>query len=649
MSLPLTFFIGKGGIGKTTVSAAYAVRSAAKYPRKKFVLVSTDPAHSLADVFQLKVTRELQKIPRCPNLQLWQVDAERRFQEFLEEYRGPISELIESGTFLSRKEIDSFLKTTLPGLAEMSALLTIHDLLESGKYDEIVVDTAPIGHTLQLFRIPEQLARFLEFLELSGKRDAVLAAHFAGVTQEKRIPVLERWEQVLSDLRGALSKTSSRLVMVTSAEKFSLEESKRTAAQLTTDSNVQISEVILNRVVLVAPKCLRCKLRAKRAQAAMQFLKKNFRNAAVRIGEDPGGPILGTTALKAFGKHVFDREKLGSAKLFAPPVMAKKRELEFAPVNWPREAAELTLTLGKGGVGKTTVSSGLALTLRKAHKAKPVLICSTDPAPSLDDAFGREIGPEPIPVLQDRKFTACELDSTAEYRRWSERLKQQLSQSLQIQQGGLHVELSFEHEMIAALLDIVPPGVDEVFAVFKIFDLLTVRGQSVVIDMAPTGHALELLKTPERLMVWSRLLLKSLAAHRSLPIAQDLAVEVASISQRARELVEMLKDKNRSRIFVVMLAEPMPDQQTRRLLTDLKDLELYPQAVFINRVLFAEDIKQCVRCQTAYRWQLATLSEHAVTWKGFHSGLRYGIRDFSADISGKHGLEILTRELWQLD
>ena len=645
MGLPLTFFIGKGGVGKTTVSAAYAVRTASKHSKKKFVLISTDPAHSLSDVFQLKITKELQKVPGIANLQLWQIDAERRFQEFLEEYREPISELIENGTFLSRNEIDAFLKTTLPGLAEMSALLTIHDLLESGKYDEIVVDTAPIGHTLQLFSIPEQLARFLEFLELSGRRDAVLAAHFAGVAHERRIPVLDRWERVLTDLRSALSESSSRLVMVTTTEKFSLAESKRTATQLKAGSNLKISELILNRVVRLASECPRCKLRAKRSQAASHFLKRNFRNVSVRIGEDPGGPILGAAALKAFGQHVFDRQRLGAGKLFAPSRNAKVRELEIHPDRWPSQTSELTFTLGKGGVGKTTVSSGLAFTLRKAHKARPVLICSTDPAPSLDDAFAQQIGPEPAPVLQDRKFFACELDAVAEYRRWSERLKQKLSESLQIQQGGLHVELSFEHEMIAALLDIVPPGVDEVFAIFKIFDLLAARGQSVVIDMAPTGHALELLKTPERLMAWSRLLLRSLAAHRALPIAQDLAVEVASIAQRARELVAMLKDRERSRIFVVMLAEPMPDRETQRLLRDLKELGLHPNAIFINRVLFPHDIKHCHRCNLAYRWQLATLATQAVTWKG----LRYVIRELPSEISGKRGLETLTRELWQLD
>ena len=77
-------------------------------------------------------------------------------------------------------------------------------------------------------------------------------------------------------------------------------------------------------------------------------------------------------------------------------------------------------------------------------------------------------------------------------------------------------------EVFSALLDIVPPGVDEIFAIFKILDLAA-EDTTIVIDMAPTGHALELLRTPERLVVWTRLLLKSLSAHRTLPLAQELA------------------------------------------------------------------------------------------------------------------------------
>src|SRR5579864_5083979 len=177
-----------------------------------------------------------------------------------------------------------------------------------------------------------------------------------------------------------------------------------------------------------------------------------------------------------------------------------------------------------------------------------------------------------------------------------------------MEQGGVHVELSFEHEMISALLDIVPPGVDEIFAVFKLLDFIEAKKLTLVIDMAPTGHALELLRTPERLVVWTRLLLKSLAAHRKLPLAQELAVEVASISQRARELVSLLKDQKETSVVVVMLPEPLPDRQTGRLLASLADLSLKPSAVFVNRVLAPHQAIECHRCKSARAWQSATLA-----------------------------------------
>src|SRR6185437_11959763 len=210
----LTFFLGKGGVGKTTVSTAYALHASSR-AGSSIVLISTDPAHSLADVLDLKLKPGLQTLRTGARgkLSVWQVDAGTRFQEFLDDYRDAITELMEQGTFLSRNEIESFLETALPGLAEVSALLTISDLLESAKFDEIVVDTAPIGHTLQLFR-------FLDFLELSGRRDQVLAEHFGGSTRVKRLAIVDQWDAVLSSLRRELSSEQARLVMVTSAERF---------------------------------------------------------------------------------------------------------------------------------------------------------------------------------------------------------------------------------------------------------------------------------------------------------------------------------------------------------------------------------------------------------------------------------------------
>jgi arsenite/tail-anchored protein-transporting ATPase len=635
----LTFFLGKGGVGKTTVSTAYALHASTKRG-SKVVLISTDPAHSLADVLDVKLKSGMQMLHGVSRakLSVWQVDAGARFQEFLDEYRDAITNLVQQGTFLSKSEIDSFLETTLPGLAEVSALLTISDLMESGQFDEIVVDTAPIGHTLQLFRIPTQLARFLEFLELSGRRDEVLAQHFGG-RAVRRPRVLDQWDAVLASLRAALSSKHSKLVMVTSAEKFSLEEASRTARMLKEDADAQIAEVVLNRVVIRGGSCKRCQKRAREYAAALKFVERRFPKADILTGEDPGAPIIGPENLSRFGEHVFDNEllrlKMPRAKHTAP--------VKFEATQWPVTNTRLTLTVGKGGVGKTTISGGLAYARRQRRPRENLLICSTDPAPSLDDLFGQKVDSEPKSVLKDKHFAAVEVDSTEEFLAWSRKVKRIISQSLEMERGGLHVELSFEHEMISALLDIVPPGVDEIFAVFKLLDFIETRDLALVIDMAPTGHALELLRTPERLVVWTRLLLKSLAQHRTLPLAQDLAVEVASISQRARELAALLKTKKRASFFVVMLPEPLPDRHTGRLLNNLRELGLVPQAVFVNRVLLGKGSRACPRCSMARSWQLATLSRLQAN-KLPH----YAVPDYPGHISGAAGLKRLSQRLCQI-
>jgi arsenite-transporting ATPase len=636
----LTFFLGKGGVGKTTVSTAYALHISAK-PKMKVVLISTDPAHSIADVLNVNLKSGMQRLrhPRTGQLWVWQIDAGVRFQEFLDEYRESITDLVEQGTFLTKKEIDSFLETTLPGLSEVSALLTISDLLEGGEFDEIVVDTAPIGHTLQLFRIPTQLARFLEFLELAGKRDQVLAQHFGGTVRASRAKVLDQWESVLTSLRSALSTEQSKLVMVTSAEQFSLEEASRTARLLKQDAHADLSQVVLNRVVTTAGSCKRCQRRARLYRAAKKFIAHRFPNAEICDGDDPGAPLLGVENLLAFGRHVFDGKPLKLRNAYPK----RSQPVRFTPVKWPVMNTQLTLTLGKGGVGKTTISAGLAYTHRTHERRGNLLICSTDPAPSLADLFEQEIGANPVAVLGDRHFQAVEVDSVAEYLAWSRKVKGIISESLESQQGGIHVELSFEHEMISALLDIVPPGVDEIFAIFKLLDFIESRKLTLVIDMAPTGHALELLRTPERLIVWTRLLLKSLSAHRKLPLAQELAVEVASISQRARELAILLKDRKNAAVFVVMLPEPLPDRQTGRLLDSLQDLKLSPAAVFVNRILPQEWEKGCGRCRLARAWQLATLSRLRT-----EEITHFAVPDFAGQISGTAGLNRLIRKLWQI-
>jgi arsenite-transporting ATPase len=404
---------------------------------------------------------------------------------------------------------------------------------------------------------------------------------------------------------------------------------------------MRLGGIVLNRVVAEELKCAHCRRRMQMARKAEQFLKRKFPRVQRFVGRDPGNPLLGPVLLAKFGDAVF---AAGQVKLAAQAPKPSKHKIKYAKTDWPATETRLSFTLGKGGVGKTTTTAALAFHARAMNKGTEVTVCSTDPAPSLDDVFQEEIGDRPAQVLGDPGLSAMEMDAVSEFHRWAARMKQQLHAGMSSESGGLHVDLTFEKEVFAALMDIVPPGVDEVFAIFRILDLLEQKPGNVLIDMAPTGHALELLRMPERILLWSRLLLKSLAAHRTLTLAQDVAVELAGLGQRVRKLLEIMRDGKQSRAWAVMLAEPVPDRQTQRLLGALKELGIAVDAVFVNRVQL--QAKQgCKRCLRAQQWQLATL-------QGLHK--KYGeyqtylVREFPGEIAGAAALKKFTVELWQI-
>src|SRR5439155_1615544 len=336
--------------------------------------------------------------------------------------------------------------------------------------------------------------------------------------------------------------------------------------------------------------------------AAQKLLKREFSRARLFKGEDAGMPILGAAGLAAFGNHVFAGKRM-SWKITPPRV----KDIHLLKSEWPALDAPLSLIVGKGGVGKTTISAALGFHARQKSR-RAVEICSVDPAPSLDDVFETEVGDEPGIVLGDPRFRASEMDSVRIFQRWVEEIKAAIEEATTAERSGIHVDFWFERQLFSRLLEIVPPGIDEVFAIIRISDLLGDPSKRIVIDMAPTGHALDLLRTPERILAWTRLLLKTLAAHRTLGFARDAGVKVAELGQRVRELLEVLKDPKQTGIFTVVLPEPLPDRETERLVDDLDELGLRSKSMFINRVLFSRNTAGCLKCEQARRWQLATIA-----------------------------------------
>ncbi|HEY2360238.1 MAG TPA: ArsA family ATPase [Candidatus Angelobacter sp.] len=646
----LTFVVGKGGVGKTTVSCSLALHLAARHPRQSTLLMSTDPAHSLADMLEIKDKAGSHRLAGVKGkVSVWQIDSDREFKKFLEGNREGILNIVENGTFFNREEIAPLLDTTLPGMSEVAGLLALRDMLESGEHDHIVVDTAPFGHTLRLFELPGHFQRFLNFLEVASSRDDLLAQRFGGRASSPAHGFLEKWQATVRQVKEAFSAEQAEVLLVTSPETFSLNEAVRCVDALKESAaEMRLGGIVLNRVVPSADnKCSRCRTRASQGKKAVQFLRQKFPRVPRLLGPDPGNPLLGAQQLQRFGDTVFAGARTNLAA--PPPKASLKRKFKFAKTKWPSPKTRLSFTLGKGGVGKTTVTAALAFHARSLNKDVHVTVCSTDPAPSLDDIFQKPIGDQMVSVLGDPGLGAMEMDAVFEFRRWAARIKQQLSAGTSMQSGGLHVDLTFEKEVFAALMDVVPPGVDEVFAIFRILDLLEAKHGSVFIDMAPTGHALELLRMPDRILLWSRLLLKSLAAHRTLALAQDVAVELAGLGQRVRKLLELMRDPKQSRAWAVMLPEPVPDRQTQRLLAAIQEIGVAVDSVFVNRVLLESGLSGnktgCKTCRRAQNWQLAILQTLQQKY-GKHR--LYLVRDFPAEIAGASKLKKFTGELWQI-
>ena len=269
-----------------------------------------------------------------------------------------------------------------------------------------------------------------------------------------------------------------------------MNEAARSAACFQgSDAGERIDEIVLNRVVEAETDCSQCRYRIVQSRAAHKFLRTHFPQAKVLAAEDPGCPILGMDALRQFGRHIFAGRKFSRSIITKPP---KAVSFKLEAATWPDLVTPLTLTLGKGGVGKTTVSAGLAYHHRKSRKSDGVVVCSIDPAPSLGDVFATKLGNKLQPVLRDRQLQAVEVDAMADFQRWTSELRARLNDAMTGEQSGIHLDVSLDRKFLLALLDVVPPGVDEIFAIFRILDLLPTRrpgGDRYGADRACIGSA----------------------------------------------------------------------------------------------------------------------------------------------------------------
>lgn len=301
-NLQFVFFGGKGGVGKTTMASASAVHFAKD---RKTLIFTTDPAPSLADSFEQKLSNEPVKITGIENLWAMEIDAKIVLKEFREEYGEDILDILHKGTYLSDKETEEMFELDIPGLDEVMGLKKITDFMDNQEYDLYIVDTAPTGHTLRLLTLPELLDEWIKFLASLRWKYHYMVERFSG---EKKI---EKADEFLLTMKKTVKKVRSLLqdsiktefIVVTIAEAMGVLETEDLIKDLE-KSHIPIGHIIINNI-FPENKCDFCKSRRKNQEKYICEIKGKFKSFNISEIILKPEEIRGIKNLKNLARELF--------------------------------------------------------------------------------------------------------------------------------------------------------------------------------------------------------------------------------------------------------------------------------------------------------------------------------------------------------
>jgi arsenite-transporting ATPase len=642
------FYGGKGGVGKTTCAAARAIADAARGAH--VLVVSTDPAHSLGDALGVRLSATPRLIPLgrpgeknspgrpaprrsakafAPNrsakafalnrsaktfalpgsLHAVELDAPRAFARWIASHRQALGDIVEHGTWLDRHDVDALMDLPIPGVDELVGMVEIVRLA-SASYDVVIIDTAPTGHTLRLLSAPDTVASVADVLDELQQEHRLIREQFArGGRPEAADRLIALMADEAHDTRARLSdraRTDFEWVML--PEALSLAESADGLRALDR-ARVPVREIIVNRVIPPGSACPICdRRRAEERQIIARTLRTLGRTRRIRAIAAETREPRGMRALAAFGRSAVPIPRRAKALTARP--LPLPRALS-APAHRPTispedlaaiQGASLLFFGGKGGVGKTTVAAATAVRLARADPSRRVLLLSTDPAHSLGDVLGVTVGDRPAPVRGGpANLHVRELDASAALAARRADLEAALADVVATFGDQRQDEDGSAPEAVGRLMDLAPPGIDELFGV-----LTVVQAQReypvIIVDMAPTGHALRLLEMPDAARDWVQVLLRVLLKYRSIVRPGRLAAELIGLSKSIRELQDRVRDRTATRFIVVTRAADVPRQETERLLDRLRRLHLAVPAIVINARTMAAG--RCPRCRATKAGEL---------------------------------------------
>ena len=595
--LRFIFFGGKGGVGKTTSAVACALVLAERNPNKKILLVSTDPAHSVGDSLDQHIGDRVVPVQGVGHLFAREADAERLLAEFKLK-NGPIlAKIADRGTYFDKEDIRSFLDLSLPGMDEFMAILELMELVKARQYDTIIMDTAPTGHTIRLLELPGLLQQWVSILDLMMKKHRFMARTFS---RGRYLPDdCDRWlvtmagdakrvEQLLQDA------AATEFVVVTIPEEMAVAESERLVAALKR-LRIPVRNLVVNHVVEQDSPCPFCQGRRAEQAGSLDRIQREF--ADLNLLKLPQLPceVRGVESLRRFARFFAGGAHPAAAvEGCARPAPTAVSEVPRCGSTLLLPTARLVLIGGKGGVGKSSVAAATALELASRFPEKKVLIFSTDPAHSLSDSFGRKIGTEITPIAGIPNLSAQEIDAPKLLADFTRRYREAIDEIFNSFPGGGEVKVEFDQEVMERLLDLSPPGIDEVMALIEIMELMEGREFDIfVLDTAPTGHLIRFLEMPDIARDWLGAAMKALLKYRGMARLGSVAGLVMKYAKQVRKLRKQLLDAAGAEIVVVTIPEAMGVVEMKRLLQALSRFKIACRQIVINMVTPPNDCSFC--------------------------------------------------------
>lgn len=528
------FFTGKGGVGKTSIACATAVRLAEEGQR--VLLVSTDPASNIGQVFGIDLGAGTTAVPDVPGLWALEIDPDAAAAAYRERVLGPLRGTLPEQELAGVKEqLSGSCTTEVAAFDEFTTLLSDPALVDV--YDHVVFDTAPTGHTIRLLQLPGSWTDFLQ----TGKGEASCLGPMAG---------LDKQRAVYAAAVGALQDTArTRVVLVTRAQTSALAEVERTRQELDR-LGIAPTHLVVNGVLPAAAgtEPLAEAVRTREA-AALAALPPSLAVLARDVVPLKAQPVMGTGPLRSLLDDTPTDTSTDPA--VAAPVEGPLTEPDVSGRGLDElvDALEerghgLVLCMGKGGVGKTTVAAALAVAL--AHRGHPVHLATTDPAGNLGTTLRDAVEGLSISRIDPVRVTR-------EYREHAMATK-----GAKLDEAG----------RAALAEDLRSPCTEEV-AVFREFSKV-IRGgrrQFVIVDTAPTGHTLLLLDAAG-------------SYHRD--VVRQMGTTTGFVTP-----MMLLQDPDLTKVVIITLPEPTPVAEARELQADLARAGITPWAWVVNYSLAA--------------------------------------------------------------